>query len=135
MGLSLPFPFVEIPMGEQGTQIIAPVNIKLAKYGREAVLDSIGGNVQTGGDLTVGIPQADKRGHVPFTGREGFPPVPQPLIGGVLCQTCGQDIGDQIVFRTAFVRGQGGKRDLQAFTRIKAISSRTGRWAQAYQVQ
>ena len=105
MGLSLPFPLVEIPMGEQGTQIIALVNIKLAEYGREAVLDGIRGNVQTGGDLAVGISQTDKRGHIPFTGREGFPPIPQPLISGVLCQTCDQDIGDQIVFRTAFVRG------------------------------
>ena len=105
MGLSLPFPLVEIPMGEQSAQIIALVNIKLAEYGRDAVLDGIWGNVQTGGDLTVGIPQTDECGHVPFTGREGFPPVPQPFIGGVLCQTCGQDIGDQIVFRTAFVRG------------------------------
>jgi len=105
MGLSLPFPLVEIPMGEQSAQIIALVNIKLAEYGRDAVLDGIRGNVQTGGDLTVGIPQTDECGHVPFTGREGFPPVPQPFIGGVLCQTCGQDIGDQIVFRTAFVRG------------------------------
>ena len=76
MGLSLPFPLVEIPMREQGTQIIASVNIKLAEYGRKAVLDGIRGNVQTGGDLTVGIPQAHERSHVPFTGREGFPPVP-----------------------------------------------------------
>ena len=103
--LLLAFPFSKIPMGEQGTQIIPSVNIKLAEYGRDAVLDGIRGNVQTGGDLTVGIPQTDERGHVPFTGREGFPPIPQPFIGGVLCQTCGQDIGDQIVFRTAFVRG------------------------------
>jgi len=76
MGLSLPFPLIEIPMGEQGTQIIASVNIKFAEYGREAILDGIRGNVQTGGDLTVGIPQAHERSHVPFTGREGFPPVP-----------------------------------------------------------
>ena len=47
MGLSLPFPLVEIPMGEQSTQIIALVNIKLAEYGRDAVLDGIRGNVQT----------------------------------------------------------------------------------------
>lgn len=68
MGLSLPFPLVEIPMGEQGTQIIALVNIKLAEYGREAILDGIRGNVQTGGDFTIGIPEAHERSHVPFTG-------------------------------------------------------------------
>jgi len=56
MGLSLPFPLIEIPMREQGTQIIASANIKLAEHGRKAILDGIRGNVQTGGDLTVGIP-------------------------------------------------------------------------------
>ena len=105
MGLSLPFPLVEIPMGEQSTQIIAPVNIKLAEYGRDAVLDGIRGNVQTGGDLTVGITQTHQRGDILFALRERLPSIPESFIGGVLCQTCGQDIGDQIVFRTAFVRG------------------------------
>ena len=131
----LAFPLTKIPMGHQNSQVVAFVYFEFPECRLQTILDRFRRDMQSCPNLTIGIAQTYQCSDILFTGGKRFPRVPESFIGCVLSQTCGQDIGDQIVFRTAFVRGQGGKRDLQAFTRIKAISSRTGRWAQAYQVQ
>ncbi len=101
----------------------------------QPILDRFGRDIQAGGDLAVGVPQADQRGHVLFTRRKRLPFLPESFVGGILSQASVQEFGDQFVFRTAFVFSDCGQADLQAVAQFQVIGTRVGRWTLAYQVQ
>jgi hypothetical protein len=133
--LLLAIPLAEIPDGQQHSQIGSSLNIEFPVCRTQAILHRFVRNVQLGPNLTIGIAQTGQGGDIFLTLRQRFPGFPESFGGSVLCEAGGQEVRNQVVFRSSLVLGNCFESDLQAVTRIKMIRSRAGCWAQAYPVQ
>ena len=91
--------------------------------------------MQPGANLAIGVAQTSQGGDIFLTLRQRFPGFPKSFGGSVLCEAGGQEVRNQVVFRSSLVLGNCFESALQAVTRIKMVGSRAGCWAQAYPVQ
>ena len=133
--LLLALPLAEIPDGQQHSQVGSTLDIELPVRGSQAIFHSFGGNIQSSANLAIGVAQTSQGSDIFLTLRQRFPGFPESFGGSVLCEAGGQEVRNQVVFRSSLVLCNCFESDLQAVTRIKMERSRAGCWAQAYPVQ
>jgi len=116
-------PFAEVPLPQCHAQFRPVVQVELDQCVVQVGLDCFGRNAQPDSDLGVGIAQADQASHLLFAPGKGLPVLPEFAGELVVGHAGSYQVGNDLIFRTAFLLDQPFQFDVEKF--VQAVDAQT----------